>query len=311
MEWVVEANNLTKVYKDTTAVDSLSLNIKEGEIYGLLGPNGAGKTTAILMMLGLTEPTSGHVKVYGYDSTTQPLKVKRITSYLPENVGFYEDLTGFENLLYLTRLNDIKDKEAEAKIKEALHIVGLEEVAKREVGTYSKGMKQRLGMAAVLIKSPKLAILDEPTTGIDPEGVEDILNLIKKMSREQKITILLSSHLLYQIQRICDRVGILYRGKLQAEGTIEEVGKHIFQESENVLELLLNSPVKPDIAEELRKIKGVKDVRVDSVRLRIIEEEDVREDVVKSIIKKGLIPIEIKKQGYSLEEIYLKYFQEG
>ncbi len=310
MEWVVEAQNLTKIYKDVKAVDALSLHIKEGEIYGLLGPNGAGKTTTILMMLGLTEPTDGYVKVYGYDSKTEPLKVKRVTSYLPENVGFYEDLTAYENLLYLTRLNSIPDREAEKKIKEVLEIVGLSDVSEKEVGTYSKGMKQRLGMASVLVKSPKLAILDEPTTGIDPEGVEELLTLIRKMSREQKITILLSSHLLYQVQRICDRVGILYRGKLQAEGTIEEIGKQIFKDTEDILEIQLNKE-KPEIAEDLKKIEGIREIRVDGPKLRIIEEKDVREDVVKSIINTGLLPLEIKKQGYSLEEIYLKYFQEG
>ncbi len=310
MEWVVEAQNLTKMYKDIKAVDALSLHIKEGEIYGLLGPNGAGKTTTILMMLGLTEPTDGYVKVYGYDSKTEPLKVKRVTSYLPENVGFYEDLTAYENLLYLTRLNSIPDKEADKKIKEVLEIVGLSDVSEKEVGTYSKGMKQRLGMASVLVKSPKLAILDEPTTGIDPEGVEELLTLIRKMGREQKITILLSSHLLYQVQRICDRVGILYRGKLQAEGTIEEIGKQIFKESEDILEVVLNKE-KPEIAEDLKKIEGIREVRIDGPKLRIIEEKDVREAVVKSIVNTGLLPLEIKKQGYSLEEIYLKYFQEG
>ena len=310
MEWVVEAENLTKVYQDVKAVDNLNLHIKEGEIYGLLGPNGAGKTTTILMMLGLTEPTSGKIKVYGYNSTTEPLKVKRVTSYLPENVGFYEDLTAFENLLYLTRLNSIPDKEAEKKIEEVLGIVGLSDVKGREVGTYSKGMKQRLGMAAVLVKSPKLAILDEPTTGIDPEGVEELLALIKKMSREQHITILLSSHLLYQVQRICDRVGILYKGKLQAEGTIEEVGKQIFKDTEDVLEVVLNKE-KPEIVEDLKKIEGIREIKVDGPRLRIIEEKDVREPVIKNIINTGLLPLEIKKEGYSLEEIYLKYFQEG
>ncbi len=310
MEWVVEAENLTKVYQDVKAVDNLNLHIKEGEIYGLLGPNGAGKTTTILMMLGLTEPTSGKIRVHGYNSTTEPLKVKRVTSYLPENVGFYEDLTAYENLLYLARLNSIPDKEAEKKIEEVLEIVGLSDMKGREVGTYSKGMKQRLGMAAVLVKSPKLAILDEPTTGIDPEGVEELLALIKKMSREQKITILLSSHLLYQVQRICDRVGILYKGKLQAEGTIEEVGKQIFKDTEDVLEVVLNKE-KPEIAEDLKKIEGIKEIKVDGPRLRIIEEKDVREPVVKNIIDTGLLPLEIKKEGYSLEEIYLKYFQEG
>lgn len=310
MEWVVEAKDLTKVYNETRAVDNLNLNIKEGEIFGLLGPNGAGKTTTILMMLGLTEPTSGTIRVHGYNSTREPLKVKRVTSYLPENVGFYEELTAVENLLYLAELNGIREQEAIPKIKEALDTVGLVDMSKKEVGTYSKGMKQRLGMAAVLIKAPNLAILDEPTTGIDPEGVEQLLQLIQRMSKEQKITILLSSHLLYQVQRVCDRVGILYHGKLQAEGTIEEIGNKIFNEDEIKL-LILADKIKPGIKEAIEKMEEVKNVKIEGQYIEIVQKKDRRGDIIKTIFDMGIIPLEIKKAGYSLEEVYLKYFQEG
>ena len=185
MDWIVEISELTKIYDRFKAVDGINLRIKEGEIFGFLGPNGAGKTTTILMLLGLTEPTSGEVRVFGYNSTKNPLKVKRITGYLPENIGFYEDLTAKENLVYITRLNGISSEKASSKIKEVLSIVGLLEVANREAGKFSRGMLQRLGMAATLIKEPRLVILDEPTLGIHPEGVEQILNLIVKM-REEK-----------------------------------------------------------------------------------------------------------------------------
>jgi len=212
---VLDAKNLTKLYNHTKVVDSINLQIQEGEIFGFLGPNGAGKTTTILMALGLTEPTSGEINIFGYNSTREPLKVKKITSYLPENVGFYEDLTAQENLKYITRLNGIPEKKADAKIEEVLKNVGLQDVAQVEVGKYSKGMKQRLGMGAVLVKEPKLAILDEPTTGIDPKGVEEILELIVRMSREQNITVLLSSHLLYQVQKICTKIGIFKKFALK------------------------------------------------------------------------------------------------
>ncbi len=285
---VLEAKNLSKAYNHTKVVDNLDLRIEEGEIFGFLGPNGAGKTTTILMMLGLTEPTSGEVNIFGYNSTREPLKVKKITSYLPENVGFYEDLTAQENLKYITRLNGIPEREADSKIEEALEIVGLSKVARLEVGKYSKGMKQRLGMGAALVKEPKLAILDEPTTGIDPKGVEEILQLIVKMSKEQNITILLSSHLLYQVQKICTKIGIISQGRMVAQGTIKEIGENLrkgekesgLEEKEEVLEVKANPQLTPDLIEAIRKMEGVRGV-------------------------------EKKTTDYSLEEIYIKYFREG
>ena len=278
---VLDAKNLTKLYNHTKAVDSINLQIEEGEIFGFLGPNGAGKTTTILMALGLTEPTSGEINVFGYNSTREPLKVKKITSYLPENVGFYEDLTAQENLKYITRLNGIPEKKADAKIEEVLKNVGLQDVAQVEVGKYSKGMKQRLGMAAVLVKEPKLAILDEPTTGIDPKGVEEILELIVRMSREQNITVLLSSHLLYQVQKICTKIGIISQGRIVAQGTIEEIGKSLLkEEKEDLLEVKVANKLTPALVESIKQIEGV-------------------------------MGVEKKSPDHSLEEIYIKYFREG
>ncbi|HCL90776.1 MAG TPA: ABC transporter ATP-binding protein [Candidatus Atribacteria bacterium] len=278
---VLDAKNLTKLYNHTKVVDSINLQIEEGEIFGFLGPNGAGKTTTILMALGLTEPTSGEINVFGYNSTREPLKVKKITSYLPENVGYYEDLTAQENLKYITRLNGIPGKKADAKIEEVLKNVGLQDVAQVEVGKYSKGMKQRLGMAAVLVKEPKLAILDEPTTGIDPKGVEEILELIVKMSREQNITVLLSSHLLYQVQKICTKIGIISQGRIVAQGTIEEIGKSLLkEEKEDLLEVKVANKLTPALEESIKQIEGV-------------------------------MGVEKKSPDHSLEEIYIKYFREG
>jgi len=172
---VVETTSLRKVYGDTVAVDRLDIRIEEGEIYGLLGPNGSGKTTTILLLLGLTEPTGGSVRVLGRDPVRDGLVVKRQLGYLPENVGFYDDLTARENIRFIARLNRIGDRESKRPIEEALDAVGLADVADRPVRTYSRGMRQRLGIAEVLLKEPRLAILDEPTSGIDPEGATEIL----------------------------------------------------------------------------------------------------------------------------------------
>jgi len=310
MRWVVETTDLSKFYDGIKAVERLNLRIKEGEIYGLLGPNGAGKTTTILMLLGLTEPTSGKALVYGYNSTTEPLKVKRVTGYLPENVGFYEDLTARETLRYIARLNGIPDKRSSSRIDELLKVVGLQEVADWEVGKFSRGMRQRLGIAAVLVKDPKFVILDEPTSGIDPEGARHILELIRKMSREQNITVLLSSHLLYQVQRICDRVGIVSEGHLVAEGSVNQLGRETAGESRAVLEVQVED-LKPELLDSIRRIEGVREVSSSADILSIKCDRDLRREISKVIVDSGTLPLQIRSRDYTLEEIYIRYFQRG
>ena len=216
---IIGAEGLTKKYGTQIAVNNLTLEIGEGEVFGFLGPNGAGKTTTLLMFLGLTEPTSGKVRVVGFDPTREPLRVKEKVGYLPENVGFYDDMDARQNLRFIARLNRIPDKISSKKIEELLEQVGLfEEAKEKKVGTYSKGMRQRLGIAEVLIKDPKLIFLDEPTIGLDPDGTNRMLDLIHNLSREKNITIFFSSHLLDQVQRSCDRVGIMIKGNLVVIG---------------------------------------------------------------------------------------------
>ena len=207
-EQVIVLTDLTKQYGNFTAVDHIRLHIQKGEIFGLLGPNGAGKSTTILMMLGLTEPTSGSVEICGINSTTHPIEVKRKIGYLPEDVGFYDDMTGLENLIYTARLNGIPDKEAREKAMELIKRTGLEDQLKKKAGKYSRGMRQRLGLADVLIKNPEIIILDEPTSGIDPAGVQEFIELIRWLSKEKGLTVLFSSHHLDQVQKVCDRVGL-------------------------------------------------------------------------------------------------------
>jgi ABC-2 type transport system ATP-binding protein len=222
---VIETKELTKYYGEQAAVDELSLTVQEGEIFGFLGPNGAGKTTTILMLLGLTEPSGGEARVCGFNPTREPLKVKRLVGYLPEHVGFYRDMSARENLRYVAQLNKIPDEISSRKIDEALGIVGLSEDAERKVGTFSRGMSQRLGIAEILIKDPKICVLDEPTLGLDPDGAIRMIELIQSLSRERKITMLICSHNLDQVQRISDRVGIMIKGKLVAVGPMQELAK--------------------------------------------------------------------------------------
>jgi ABC-2 type transport system ATP-binding protein len=222
-EAVVRTRGLTKQYGSLTAVDRLDLEVFPGEIFGLLGQNGAGKTTTILMLLGLTEPSGGAARVMGLDPTREPRRVKRRVGYLPDAVGFYGGLTGRQNLRYTARLNGLKGAAAEASIQDVLQQVGLEDRADDPVEQYSRGMRQRLGIADALVKSPDLLILDEPTAAIDPLGVVEILDLLRRLVNERGLAILLSSHLLSQVQSVCDRIGIFAAGRLVGQGTVGEL----------------------------------------------------------------------------------------
>ena len=238
---------LTKKYGDLTAVNRLDLEVRRGEIFGLLGQNGAGKTTTILMLLGLTEPTEGEARVVGLDPARYPREVKRRVGYLPDAVGFYDDMSGRANLRYTANLNGLNGKAAEQAIDEVLGQVGLTDRGSDKVGTYSRGMRQRLGIADALVKDPDILILDEPTTAIDPIGVQEILELLQSLSRDNGLTILLSSHLLSQVQSVCDRVGIFAAGRLIGQGTVQELAAR-FMQDEAIIEVQFHEDDGEDLA---------------------------------------------------------------
>jgi ABC-2 type transport system ATP-binding protein len=222
---IVETNGLTKIYNGDTAVDNLSFTVSEGEIFGFLGPNGAGKTTTLLMLLGLTEPSSGTVKVLGLDPTRDPIKVKAKVGYLQENMGFYNDLNAVQMLRFVAALNGISGAEADRRIQNALETVGLANESQKKIAAYSRGMRQRLGLAELLIKDSKLAFLDEPTLGLDPDATNRMMELIESLCRDKKMTILLSSHMLNQVQRLCHRVGIMIKGRMVAQGPMDQLAQ--------------------------------------------------------------------------------------
>lgn len=304
---VVETRDLTKMYGDVAAVDRLNLRVAEGEVFGFLGPNGAGKTTTILMLLGLTEASSGTARVCGLDPLKEALKVRRITGYLPENVGFYEDMTGRENLGYTASLNGIPYSRGKGKIDDVLSLVGLSDRANDKVEKYSKGMKQRLGIADVLIKDPKVVFLDEPTIGIDPDGVRRILDIISHMSRDKKITVFLSSHLLHQVQTICSRIGILVKGRLVAEGPIARLGKEVLGSEEIKIEVQATGPVER-VQKAVSQLEGVKGVEPTGDLLLVRASKDVRASIAGVVAQEGYSLLHLKLQDYVLEEIYMKYF---
>ncbi|HHV79600.1 MAG TPA: ABC transporter ATP-binding protein [Firmicutes bacterium] len=304
---VIRTRDLVKRYGSFVAVDRLNLEIYEGETFGLLGPNGAGKTTTILMLLGLTEPSEGSVQVVGLDPTRDPLGVKKVVGYLPDRVGFYEDLTGKENLLYTAALNGIPRKQAEERVNELLERVGLAEVADRKAGGYSRGMLQRLGLADALVKKPRIVILDEPTLGIDPEGVRQMLQFITQLSKEERVTVLLASHLLHQVQQVCDRVGIFVRGKIVALGCVEELSSQLFKDEPYVLEVRAQ-PTTEELIRNLKGITGVDAVEQAGDTLLLHCMSDARGEVAKVIYQSGTSLLHLAVRGRSLDEIYRRYF---
>lgn len=225
---IIETDGLTKIYNGHAAVDHLTFRVQEGEIFGFLGPNGAGKTTTLLMLLGLTEPTHGTARVAGIDPIRSPVQVKRLLGYLPENMGFYRDLNARQMLRFIADLNDLPRDQAEVRIDQALQTVGLLNEADKPIQAYSRGMRQRLGLAEVLVKEPKVAFLDEPTLGLDPDGANRMIDLIQQLARDQRMTVLLASHLLHQVQKICHRVGIMIQGRMVAQGPMEQLAAATF-----------------------------------------------------------------------------------
>jgi ABC-2 type transport system ATP-binding protein len=319
---IIELADLTKKYGSVVAVDQLNLSIRKGEIFGLLGPNGAGKSTTILMMLGLTEPTSGSVKVCDIDPSRNPIEVKRKVGYLPENVGFYHNRNGMENLIFTARLNGLPLKEAKLKADQLLERVGLSDAGNKKTGKYSRGMLQRLGLADVLIKNPEVIILDEPTLGIDPTGVREFLELIVKLSRDEGLTVLFSSHDLHQVQLVCDRVGLFVHGKMLAEGDIETLSKKLFSRSPYIIEAGITfshsdgagnpGTLTPEMmAESIRKIDGIVGISFKDNVFKIECNRDTSREIVKLIIESGAGLDHLAKNDFGLDDIYYQYFEGG
>ncbi len=318
---IIELSGLTKKYGSFTAVDNLTLTIDKGEIFGLLGPNGAGKSTTILMMLGLTDPTYGSVKVCGINSTTNPIEVKRKVGYLPEDVGFYDEYTGLENLIYTARLNSVPFSKAKKDAEQLLERVGLSDEKGKKTGKYSRGMRQRLGLADVLIKNPEVIILDEPTLGIDPKGVKEFLELIVRLSKEEGRTVLLSSHHLHQVQEICDRIGIFVAGRLIAEGDIQSLSGQLFSDEPVTIEAGIKFPASVEsgsspgnpmtirLKDSIKSIDGVLSIDLADNVLHIGCSRDTTEEIVRAIVGSGIGITHLNKKEYGLNDIYNRYFE--
>jgi ABC-2 type transport system ATP-binding protein len=302
---VIEAQGLTKRYGRAVAVNGVSFTVGRGEIFGLLGPNGAGKTTTILMMLGLTEVTSGTVSVLGRNPVREPLQVKRHVGYLPDAVGFYDYMTAADNLRYTAALIGFDAAEREKRVMGALDRVGLADVANKRVATYSRGMRQRLGLAEILMKDAQIAILDEPTSGLDPQATAELLAMIRSLKRDG-VAVLISSHLLERVQSVCDRVALFQSGSIVLLGTVPELARQVLGGGYNV-------EVEADgegLAEKFSEMAGVKAVdQSGPTRYRLLAERDIRAEAAAVVVNAGGRLRHLLVEEPSLDTIYNRYFQ--
>src|SRR5262245_30232509 len=304
-EPVIEAQGLTKRYAGTPVVDGVSFTIAPGEIFGLLGPNGAGKTTTILMLLGLTEISGGQARVLGHDPVRDPLAVKRRVGYLPDAVGFYDHLSATDNLRYTARLIGIAPGERESRIAAALERVQLGSVADHRVATFSRGMRQRLGLAEILMKDAAIAILDEPTSGLDPQATAELLAMIRTLKHDG-VAVLISSHLLDRVQSVCDRVALFQTGKIALIGTVAELGRQVLGGGFAV-EVEAQGA---GLADRLRQVPGLLAARTTGPdRIRLLADHDVRPEAAAAVVGAGGSLLRLSVEEPSLEVIYTRYFE--
>jgi ABC-2 type transport system ATP-binding protein len=305
-ENVIEVQGLTKLYEKTAAVDGISFAVGAGEIFGLLGPNGAGKTTTILMLLGLSDISAGTARVFGHDPMRDPLRVKRLVGYLPDSVGFYDNISAADNLHYTARLMGIPKAERERKIADALARVGLKDVADKKVGAFSRGMRQRLGLAEIVMKEARIAILDEPTNGLDPQASLELLDLIRSF-KAHGMTVLLSSHLLERVQSVCDRVALFNAGRIALRGTVGDLGRQVLGGG---FAVEVEAEGGDNLARRLSALSGVRAVTEPAPgRFRMMCDRDLRAEAAAEVVAGQGRLTQLSLDHPSLETIYTRYFQ--
>ena len=305
---MIEARGLTRRYGELTAVHDVSFSVADGEILGILGPNGAGKTTTIRMITGFLPPTEGHVTLAGEDLHADPIAARRQLGYLPENVALYTEMRVEEYLRYRAKLAGLGGNKVRRAIDESTEACLLENVRYQIIGTLSKGYRQRVGLAAAILHGPRVLVLDEPTVGLDPKQIIAIRELIRELGRER--TLLLSTHILPEVEQLCDRVVIIDRGRLVAEGTPAELGS---QTREHRLVWVTVKDGDESTRELFAGLPGVTDVEADDevdgrFRLRSIggDDEDPREHVFRAAVDAGLVLLELGEERVSLEDVFVR-----
>ena len=304
---MIQVNGLIKDYGARRALHSISFDANQGEIVGFLGPNGAGKTTTMRILTGYMPPTDGSAIVAGYDVMEESLEVRKRVGYLPETVPLYMDMTALDYLKFMAELRHIPH--AEERAYETLEQVNLSDRANGFIANFSKGMRQRVGLAQALIHRPEVLILDEPTIGLDPAQVVEIRNVIREIGKDR--TVLLSTHILSEAQQICDRVLIINKGSIVAEDTPENLQSRLVGSQRVVLRVRGDSD---GLEATVKKVKGTRGIEVkdaDTVEFEFSSGQDVRPQVAKAVIQAGYELIEMRPVGMSLEEIFLELTQEN
>lgn len=299
---MIQVNGLTKDYGARRAIDNLTFDAEQGEIVGFLGPNGAGKTTTMRILTGYMPPTDGTAIVAGYDIVEESLEVRRRVGYLPETVPLYDDMTALEYLKFMADLRKIPNSEERAY--ETLEHVNLAERANSYIGKFSKGMRQRIGLAQALIHRPEVLILDEPTIGLDPAQVVEMRKVIREIGKDR--TVLLSTHILSEAQQICDRVLIINKGRIVTEDTPENLQARLAGSQRVLLRVRGEADELPA---KISKLKGVRDVEAKpdgSVEFEFSAGQDVRPLVAKTVVQAGFDLLEMRPIGLSLEEVFLE-----
>ena len=292
--------NLVKIYGEQHAVDGISFVANKGEIVGFLGPNGAGKSTTMKIATCFIPPTSGFVKVAGYDVVESPIEVKRNVGYLPEHNPLYLDMYVKEYLTFLGSVQGMKGSKLDARVKEMIETVGLTLEQKKKIGALSKGYRQRVGLAQAMIHDPQVLILDEPTTGLDPNQIVEIRSVIKNLGKEK--TVIFSTHIMQEVQALCDRVVIINRGKLVADNKVSEL--KAVQQSHQVLTLEFASEIEPGLIQQFETVQSVNNLGKGNYEVICSMEKDIRADLFKLASEKGWTLLGMKQEERSLENVF-------
>lgn len=313
MSFVIECENLVKIFKGNppvTALDNVNLKVPKGSIYGLFGPNGAGKSTLIVVLMGLILPTKGNARVLGHDVLHESLEIRMKVGLLPEGFGFYDNMTALENLKYFGLLDGIPADRVKQKANEVLEKVGLDDRANIKVSKFSRGMRQRLGIAQVLLKDPEMLIFDEPTVGIDPDGVIEFRRFIREIVKEGK-TVFLSTHLLRDLGTVCTHTAMIRKGRIVAQGSMEELTRKMKNSRGYSYEIRLKSGDAGKLLQEVKNLPGVVEVRLEGEgRISIVGRDDIGSELF-SLLSRGQYSVEAMASSKPEWEDLYRFYSEG
>ena len=306
----IEVTSITKRFEDTVAVDNVSMNVARGELFGLLGPNGAGKSTLTKMLCGMISPTSGTIKVGGYDIQDNPMKVKELLGVVPQDIVLYDYLNASENLAFFGKLYGLSGSRLRNRIEELLKFTQLDEKAvKRHISTYSGGMKRRVNIAVALLHEPQVMLLDEPTAGLDPKNKLALWEIIQTLHKEGK-TIVLTTHMMDEAEELCNRVAIMDKGKIIALGSPRQLAEKV--KMENTITVVPNK-ITPKLIEAVQKISGVKssykaydeNEKIETLKIITERAEDILPDVVLAISSVGTKMLSVQLSRVTLEDVFI------